>query len=95
MTNLYLLPGVIYPDKPISEQPDGDVIIQLEQALQWAKEGKIQAAALAIVTHDDKLYTSFEGSKLKLLISAVRILDHRLVSDRAEPLDVEDTEPAA
>jgi hypothetical protein len=71
------LPGVD-SGKTVSSQPQGDLVKKLEEILEKAKTGEVQAVAFAVIGDDRSIATSWAGGfVVNELMSAVSWLYFR------------------
>lgn len=59
--NIYTFPGTVAPELPISKQPNDAVILYLQNLLERAKTGELQAVGIAQALYDGTTRTSWRG----------------------------------
>ena len=68
----------------ISKEPDKDIIIELENALEMAKNGHIRSIAIAASLTNNKTLTTYVSYDLQESIGLVSFLHHTLCAKQRE-----------
>jgi len=70
--------------KNINEEPDEDVVAQLEEALAMAKSGRIRSVVIAASLTGHATYTAYATRDLQEAIGMVGFLHHTLCAKQLE-----------
>ena len=70
--------------KNINEEPDEDVVAQLEEALEMAKSGQIRSIVIAASLTGHATYTSYATRNTQESIGLVGYLHHTLCATQRE-----------
>ena len=76
--------GVVKQLRDINEEPDEDVVAQLEEALAMAKNGRIRSVVIAASLTGHATYTSYTTRNLQEAIGLVGFLHHTLCANQRE-----------
>lgn len=92
-------PGCEFHDQGPAEQPQAPVIALLEEWLERAESGELQAVALAGVLNDSVVLTDFHpgtGPHRHHLVAGAVDLEHRMVREIVGDVDAdEDPSPSS
>lgn len=89
-------PGCEFPDQGVNEQPQPKIIALLEQWLELAENGELQAVALGGVRGDAVVLTDWDpgtGPNRHHLVAAAADLQHRMIQEIKDDIDADETPP--
>ena len=70
--------------RDINEEPDKDIVAELEEALAMAKSGRIRSIVIAASLTGHSTYTSYATRDLQEAIGMVSFLHHTLCAKQRE-----------
>jgi hypothetical protein len=97
MAPIILFPGTEFIDQGPNEQPQDEVIRVLEEMIERAESGELQAVAVAGILSDGTSISDYSvgnGPHTHNLLAAVTRLEHKIVKETDAPDDEEDEEEA-
>ena len=76
--------GVVKRLRDVNEEPDEDVVTELEDALAMAKSGQMRSVVIAASLTGHATYTSYATRDLQEAIGIVGFLHHTLCAKQRE-----------